>query len=268
MQTLRNPIRIAAKAFVALACGTSMANPTAGGYIDFSIELANPNNITNGWGLKNISLRNEEGIQGQVLDIFFPEGSLDPRSMWLESKPYGGVGFRRKIFKIPVDCASLSYKIRFPENFDFVKGGKLPGFFGGSGNSGGKIPTGSDGFSTRYMWLSGGRGQVYAYLPTSINYGTPFKSPEFIFIRGVWNTLKQEVQLNDPGKDNGTIKVWLNKSLVINQNHLRFRDIQRLGIDGIFFETFFGGNDDSWRNTRNTYISFAEFEAKNCSPLK
>jgi hypothetical protein len=50
----------------------------------------------------------------------------------------------------------LSYYVRFSENFDFVKGGKLPGLFGGVGNSGGEIPDGTDGFSTRFMWRRNG----------------------------------------------------------------------------------------------------------------
>jgi hypothetical protein len=52
----------------------------------------------------------------------------------------------------PVDEAWLSYRLRFPDGFDFVKGGKLPGLFGGTVTSGRHIPDGTNGFSTRYMW--------------------------------------------------------------------------------------------------------------------
>jgi hypothetical protein len=44
----------------------------------------------------------------------------------------------------------MAYKIFFPSDFDFVKGGKLPGLFGGRpGCSGGDA--GKDCFSTRFM---------------------------------------------------------------------------------------------------------------------
>ncbi|GAO28597.1 polysaccharide lyase [Geofilum rubicundum] len=45
-------------------------------------------------------------------------------------------------FERPVEQASLSYKVFVPADFDFVKGGKLPGLAGGSANSGGDIPNG------------------------------------------------------------------------------------------------------------------------------
>jgi hypothetical protein len=72
------------------------------------------------------------------------------------------------------DCdeAWLAYDVRFPSGFQFVKGGKLPGFFGGTVTSGQHIPDGTNGFSTRYMWRAAGVGEVYAYLPTSDEHGT------------------------------------------------------------------------------------------------
>jgi hypothetical protein len=63
----------------------------------------------------------------------------------------GGTGF----YADPVDLTqastvTLSYKVFFPADFDFVMGGKLPGLFGGRpGCSGGDA--GTDCFSTRFM---------------------------------------------------------------------------------------------------------------------
>ncbi len=53
----------------------------------------------------------------------------------------------------------LSYDIAFDKDFDWVKGGKLPGLRGGpnaTGCSGGNQPTGSDCFSVRLMWRQEG----------------------------------------------------------------------------------------------------------------
>ena len=52
---------------------------------------------------------------------------------------------------------------------DFVKGGKLPGLFGGEGNTGGGIPTGMDGFSARMMWRGSGRVVQYVYYPDQVH---------------------------------------------------------------------------------------------------
>jgi len=55
----------------------------------------------------------------------------------------------------------LTYDIAFDENFDFVKGGKLPGLRGGANNGceGGSQPNGTDCWSTRLMWRKNGAGE-------------------------------------------------------------------------------------------------------------
>lgn len=221
--------------------------------------------VTAAWGTENAAFFEEPGVPGKVMRVGYPLGSLDPATMRSEGRPYGGMGFKKKIFDTPQQCAALTYQIRFAPDFDFVRGGKLPGLYGGVGNSGGDIPNGRDGFSTRYMWLSGGLGQIYAYLPTSVQYGTSIGAGQFSFVRGVWNKIRQEISLNNPGKSDGRIRVWLNGSKVVDEKNIRFRDILELGIDGIFFDTFFGGNDDSWRSRQDTYADFADFSVTRCT---
>ena len=60
----------------------------------------------------------------------------------------------------------LSYTLAFDENFDWNKGGKLPGVRGGpvvEGCSGGRQPNGSDCFSARLMWRENGEGEGMVY---------------------------------------------------------------------------------------------------------
>lgn len=220
--------------------------------------------LINSWGTGNAKPITEHSVAGKALRVRYPAGSLDPATMRREGRPYGGMGFKKLIFEMPVECAILKYHVRFPVGFDFVRGGKLPGLYGGAGNSGGRIPTGKDGFSTRYMWLSGGRGQIYAYLPTSIDYGTSIGKGQFTFIPGRWHELKQQVVLNSPGAYDGSIWVWFDGRLVVDQSAVRFRDVESLGITGIFFDTFFGGNDDTWRTKVDTYVDFADFKVYSC----
>lgn len=59
----------------------------------------------------------------------------------------------------------FSYRVRFEHGFDWVKGGKLPGLFGGRGNTGGNVPDGSDGWSGRMMWRQSGEATQYIYHP-------------------------------------------------------------------------------------------------------
>lgn len=64
----------------------------------------------------------------------------------------------------------ISYEVAFDANFDWVKGGKLPGLRGGpnaTGCSGGNEPTGTDCFSARIMWRKNGVGEG-AYSTTAV----------------------------------------------------------------------------------------------------
>lgn len=60
--------------------------------------------------------------------------------------------------------ATLEYEVYFPSDFEWVKGGKLPGLAGGpTGCGGGKDPTSC--WSARIMWRREGDGEAYMYVP-------------------------------------------------------------------------------------------------------
>jgi hypothetical protein len=161
----------------------------------------------------------------------------------------------------PADRAWLRYFLRFPAGFEFVKGGKLPGLYGGSVTSGRHIPDGSNGLSTRYMWRAKGAGEVYAYLPTSEHHGTSLGRGSWHWPSGRWCLVEQQVTLNDPGRANGTVAVSLDNQLVLLQSDLTFRTTDALQIEGLFFSTFFGGGDASWASPVAQHADFAGFTA-------
>lgn len=210
-----------------------------------------------GWGLDNLSFFKQDGQL--VLRVIYPKGSIDPAAAKRRGAPLGGAGFKLRSAS-GTNCAVLSYKIRFDKNFNWVIGGKLPGLFGGKGNSGGNIPNGFDGFSTRYMWNRKGMVAVYAYLPTSKRWGTPIHSDKSKLYRGVWHTIKQQVILNTPNRNNGRIRVWLDSKLIIDKTNIFFRKTDVLKINGMMFSTFFGGNSQEWASKLDTYIDFSDFK--------
>jgi hypothetical protein len=58
--------------------------------------------------------------------IRYPAGSYKPSAL-----PVGGTGFYAKPFDVSkAKTITLQYRVFFPGNFSFVKGGKLPGLFG------------------------------------------------------------------------------------------------------------------------------------------
>ena len=98
-----------------------------------------------------------------MLQIFYPEGSVNPKS-----RPQGGSQF----YAAPLNLrharsVTFAYSIFFPSDFDWVKGGKLPGLYGGrTGCSGGDAA--DDCFSTRMMWRRGGAGELYLVRPQPV----------------------------------------------------------------------------------------------------
>ncbi|MGB3492432.1 MAG: polysaccharide lyase [Elainellaceae cyanobacterium] len=212
------------------------------------------------WGLDNLeAIAEADGRFEQIWRVRYPAGSASPSVSRRDGVALGGAQFYAELDLPPQNQLRLSYFVRFSENFDFVKGGKLPGLFGGDGASGGTIPDGTDGFSTRFMWRRQGAGEVYAYLPTSEDYGTSIGRGTWQFQPGVWYQLEQVVSLNQPDRADGQIQVWVNGNLVLEQRDIRFRTVDSLQIDGIFFSTFFGGGDASWATPQDVYIDFANF---------
>jgi len=213
------------------------------------------------WGSENLEIIESESNRPDqtFLRVHYPAGSASPSVSRRNDVPLGGTQFYADLNMSSQERLKLSYRVRFSENFDFVKGGKLPGLFGGDGASGGNIPDGTDGFSTRLMWRRNGDGEVYAYLPTSENYGTSIGRGSWQFRPGAWVTVTQEVTLNQPGEENGRIRLWVDDDLVIDESELVFRSVETLKIDGIFFSTFFGGGDASWATPEDVYVDFADF---------
>lgn len=194
-----------------------------------------------------------------ALKVLYPANSASQLSSREDETSHGGAQLYLAWDSGPVDSAYLSYYLRIPPGFDFVKGGKLPGLYGGRVTSGRHIPDGANGFSTRYMWRKGGIGEVYAYLPTSVEHGTSLGRGSWSWPTGMWVHVQQRVVLNDPERANGVLQVWLNGQLVLDQRDLKYRDTTELKIEGLFFSTFFGGGDQTWATPVEQRIEFSAF---------
>lgn len=214
------------------------------------------------FGLGNLEvLHDPSGPFPTFLRVHYPAGSASPTVTKSHDAPVGGAQlylYRNGL--APTDAADLRYDVRFPVGFDFVKGGKLPGLFGGRVNNGRHIPDGTNGLSTRYMWRAGGDGEVYAYLPTSKAHGTSLGRGNWRFTPGTWHRIEQRVELNHPSKADGRVQVWFDGRQVLDQRGLEFRTVAELQIDGLFFSTFFGGSDPSWASPAATHVDFADFD--------
>ena len=199
----------------------------------------------------------EQESGSTVLAVEYPAGKYGTRE----------TGAQWKLnFDESYTSVELSYDVQFEEGFDFVKGGKLPGLFGGEGNTGGGIPTGMDGFSARMMWRGNGRVVQYVYYPDQpehFGHDMPWTDPatgeELIFTPGTWHNVVHQLKINTPGERNGVLRTYFDGQLALEVQGLRFRDTTDFAIDGMYFSTFFGGGSDSWSTTADETIYFDNF---------
>lgn len=196
----------------------------------------------------------------------------------------GGTSWSAR-FGTSYEEATVEYKVRIDDGFDYKRGGKLPGLCGGSSPMGGRNTT--DGFSARVMWRELGMMTQYVYYlnkEVTKQFGQDFiwtkaenkqvpitsqmwkvwdvlkaHDEDRVYLTpGVWHTIKTYVKMNSPGKDDGKIISWFDGEEVMNLT-LRFRDDKSFAIDSFKFAVFFGGNDQTWVPDKDEKIYFKDF---------
>jgi hypothetical protein len=152
-----------------------------------------------------------------------------------------------------------------------VNRGKLPGLFGGEKLSGGDYD-GATGMSLRLMWRPDGAMEVYAYAPieksdpiakisdcrVNPKYGTSLMRGRTNLIRGQKNTITLCAKMNDVGQANGVVTLTVNGQ-ESSMDIVTLRRNRDLKFSGIFFSTFFGGNDSSWATPKEQELLFSDF---------
>lgn len=213
-----------------------------------------------GWGVReNLTMRRLEGAPSPfVLEVRLPEGSINPGS---RNAPVGGMGWRwRPPLPPQTRAACLSYWVWFPEDFDFNKGGKLPGLFGGDAPAGGKETDGTRGFSARFMFRRGGAGEIYAYIPGHPEKrGLSIQRGAFRFEPGRWTHVEEEVVLNSPGVADGSLTAWIDGAAKISLTEVLYRRSESVSVAGLMADVFYGGRDPSWAAPRDTIVRFSPF---------
>jgi hypothetical protein len=183
-----------------------------------------------------------------------------------------GTNFRAQPPKMfPAKSATLAYKVFFPQDFDFVKGGKLPGLWGGAPGSGGG-DWNDAGFSLRVMFREKGEAVAYVYMCTdqgdysgdekcklvrcqgpgfgavahhTIGAGIVlWRGAGLKFIKGVWNEVELGLTVNTMGKADGAV------SLKVNGVTREFKGVswcgKRRDVNGIAFTSWMGGGSKDY----------------------
>ncbi|EPQ55437.1 hypothetical protein GLOTRDRAFT_129709 [Gloeophyllum trabeum ATCC 11539] len=228
-------------------------------------------------------------------EAFYPAGSVNPSSAIPGGFGFylgGPEGFRYEI--AGAREVLMEYEVLFEEGFAWGKGGKLPGMFGGVGDlaygcSGGRTKARCQCFDLRLMWRyaspspcststynpsrDNGQGELYAYLPLTApnaarmlavpgsrpngDYGFSVGRGAFGFEGGRWTTVAQRVRLNDIGQENGEVEVYIDGTSVISVQGLTLRDDAVSHVQGLHFQTFFGGSSPEWASPKDQRAWFA-----------
>ena len=175
---------------------------------------------------------------------------------------------------------TMEYKLRFGSNWDFARGGKLPGLAGGVRPAGGNPSR--DGMSARLMWrddnefdgnYSGPKKtyiEMYHYwLGQAIAYeggDNLRKTGDRTYMQDVsnstWYTLKIRVNRGSSSSD-GRLRCWINGVKKYDHNHRYLESGANWKLNAAWLHFFYGGNDGSWAPSRDTHLFFDNLKVDN-----
>lgn len=209
------------------------------------------------------------GACGSAIRVTYPEGEVGRGVGWYWKLGGGRTDtpVRSPIMGLEAGGGypdiSFAFRVKFGEDLEFVRTGKLAGVGGGMANTGGLKPTGTDGWSVRFVWNADevpepdrANAGLYVYHPHQpddfgqtlplvfnppqavIRAGDPrlydaeteepidFTDERFTFAQfeaGQWVHLEVRVRLNTPGEHDGSVYAWVNDELVLNLGGFAFR---------------------------------------------
>jgi hypothetical protein len=180
-----------------------------------------------------------EGPAKVVMAVRLGRGSAFPKT---SAGMNGGVSFPW----VPVDMppakqACLTYHVFLPIDFDFGRGGTLPGILGGlkdRADDGSLVE-----FIARPIWRQNGELTVVGNKVERNKQDVvrpPSRIPAINLERGKWVQIQQELQLNEFGAANGAFRLWVNRKLVFEKTEVDFLREARQEILGISGDLHFG----------------------------
>jgi len=162
------------------------------------------------------------------------------------------------------------YELTFNADYDFAKGGKLPGLGGLNLSDANEVkPTGcraegqqtDAGFSLRSMFKEGGAAILYAYHQNNPNLELPkndgkyacgeeisyqYNGKPFSFQKTKTYLVEQYVKINDANQENGIVTIHVNGFKVLAKNDLVFSENGQYSINQLFIDIWHGGSTNDW----------------------
>jgi hypothetical protein len=191
-----------------------------------------------------------------AMTVSLPKGSSSPRTSAL---PRGGMSFpweTRLLHGKTAVC--LSYSVFLPGDFPFGRGGALPGISGGDADG-----RATDGFVARMAWRQGGSGgATLRVMSDGETRSTPADREGFVFPRGRWVKVEQEVVLNTPKQADGVLRVWADGRLAVDRTDMTYRTRPDVTLSGVAADVFYGTDEGGGVAPADTKVSITPFEVR------
>lgn len=194
-----------------------------------------------------------------------------------------GAGFHANPFKmLPATSCTFSFSVYFAQNFNFKKGGKLPGLCFGTAeddcatggewsSQGGSFRTimREDGVAVANFYLALGEKNA-AFDMQSKEYASAAeisggghllwrKEASLRFKRGAWNTVTMRLVLNTPGASDGMGSLTVN-GVTKTMRGVMFRKLAATKITSVSVASFFGGGSSDWAAPSGQWADFKDFK--------
>lgn len=159
-----------------------------------------------------------------------------------------------------LNTACLSYSVRVPADFRPADGGRLPSLVGAPSDAAGDSRT----LIAQLLWTANGTLALdIAAEPVSEGaISATAVNSEFALPRGVWVRIDQEIVLNTPGVEDGSIKLWVNGALKMQRDALVLRSNPRTVLNGVAVTVAYAGSRAESTSEKPTSVDVSPFEIR------
>lgn len=204
----------------------SMQNSSGGVMSPIELQASLPSRE---WGLlRNARVVVAKDNQSQFLQVALAAADDE------EGSRSNGVGFVWKPEKLAgARSGCLSYKVYLSKDFKFEGEGYLPGLFGAPDLESLDRPQPAGGFVARLGWQKDGSVNVALNAAPNSSGRWIGANTRSVWPVGTWVDVEQEIRLNEKGKANGVLRVWMDGQLHLDNGKLDLGADDQISLSGI-----------------------------------
>ncbi|MHC4567744.1 MAG: glucuronyl esterase domain-containing protein [Planctomycetota bacterium] len=169
------------------------------------------------------------------------------------------------------------YYLRFADDWNPQRGGKLPGISGtyNRGGWGGRPSNGRNGWSARGLFRGQSNGKTpvgyYCYhadMRGRYGSGWTWEQEKRGYLgNNRWYCIEQYARMNTPGKNDGILRAWVDGKPAFEKTDIRMRDVDTLKIEAVWLNVYLGGTWTS-KSDHHLYIDDVVIARNYIGPAK